>query len=1523
MFRPSSANSEFIEIYNRSVDSSIDLANYKIIYYTSNADEIIEHNQGMILPPESFAVILEGDYDFTNGLYVDLIPEEALILKLNNNSFGSSGMSNSSDRTINLVNAIGDTVEVYTYSANNSAGLSDEKIFLTKDNSPLNWANSIVVNGTPGMSNSVSPKQFDLEVTNFSYDPPNPFADEEIQFYSVIKNNGTSTAENFSVDIFIDLNSDSTSQENEILTHEDLVSLNPRDSITIQGFAAGLASGSYEAFAAIIFALDDMPDNNIKSISFYVSPKPNDFNDIVINEIMYKPPGDEPEWIELFNRSTDYINLKGWRIADKTSSALISDSSLIIQPEEYLILSDDESINDFYRINSSLIILNLPSLNNSGDNLKLSDLLTRGIDSLNYLSSWGGSNGSSLERISVDEISNDSTNWGSNISNGNGTPGELNSITPKTFDLIITEFSASEDYAVVGQILPTNIVVKNIGIEPVVSSNIQIYYDENRDSIAQIGEFLSGINAASISPNDSVMFNYDITEFTAGQNNYIALIDVNELEFSDNNSAYLNFNGVDLNEERGDLIINEIMYSPSSPEPEWIEIFNKSNKIINLLNYQISDENDTSTVVTESIDLFPNEYLVISKDSTIYNIYPEINNTVVAYFPTLNNSGDRIMILDSLNRIVDSLFYSSSWGGTNGLSLERIDQNNLFSDSSNWGSSTVPTGGTPGNINSLSQKNYDLELTNILFNPELPMMGDNVNISVNIKNIGKEEAYFTIELFEDVNLDSSNFVFLESSLILNLAPGDSLNHLFTHTITGITKEHAFFLNIVFPDDEDTTNNFAYSTISPGYPQNLIIVNEIMYSPINGEPEWVELFNASESEVDLKNWELSDIHTSPNISIISDNNYFFEPKSFLVIAKDSSITDYHSEISSPILVMRFANLNNDIDGIVIKDINGNLIDSVEYNRNWGGTEGYSLERKLITAASNDSVNWASSKNIELSTPGRANSITPKIYDLELFKISTTPNLPSYNEDVFINVMIKNIGLEEISSFDLTIYTGDNISMSTFEQKLGLSLISGDSLFLQTDNSFLLSDSVKIIAEVFSNLDEDTTNNSLTKYIVAGYTKSSVVITEFMSNPNEDESEWIEFYNASPEMIDLKNWSVSDYLSAPTKNKITGNHVLIESGQYFITASDTASIKLPGHIEIFKVNFGTLGNTEDGIIIYDFNEKVIDSLRYDSDWQIEKGRSLERINFNESTNEISNWFLSLNETGGTPGEENSFVNIESYSRNDLVINEIMFDPESDNSEYIEIFNPTDNFIELGGWKFIDEANNQFELSETFFELPPNEFFVFSADSSIFINYPELNDHEFLTILNTQNLGLSNSGESIIITDLWGNVIDSVFYDENWHNKNVTITKNKSLERINPALNSNDEMNWSTSVDDLGATPGIVNSIFTESVSSVSSLSFSPNPFSPDGDGFEDFTIISYNLTEQTAQIRIKIFDDRGRLVRTLVNNKASGSSGSVIFDGLDDNNNPLRIGMYIVFLEALNSNSGLVEVLKNVVVVARKF
>jgi hypothetical protein len=55
--------------------------------------------------------------------------------------------------------------------------------------------------------------------------------------------------------------------------------------------------------------------------------------------------------------------------------------------------------------------------------------------------------------------------------------------------------------------------------------------------------------------------------------------------------------------------------------------------------------------------------------------------------------------------------------------------------------------------------------------------------------------------------------------------------------------------------------------------------------------------------------------------------------------------------------------------------------------------------------------------------------------------------------------------------------------------------------------------------------------------------------------------------------------------------------------------------------------------------------------------------------------------------------------------------------------------------------------------------------------------------------------------------------------------------------------------------------------------------------------------------------------------LTNSQASGSSGSVIFDGFSDDGEALRISIYIIFLEAINEDAGVVENLKTVVVVER--
>ena len=1524
MFYPLETNGEFIELYNSSSDSSINLTKFHIIYTTSKADTIIEFSSGIgtVLPPNSYAIIFENDYDFINGLYLNIVPNTALILQIDNGKFGSSGMANTSDRTIHLLNEVGDTIDTYTYSANNSNGISDEKINIDLGNDEENWGNSIVSHGSPGFRNSISPRDYDLEISSLQYYPEDIFAESEIEFNLQIKNKGEKEATNFEVKLFVDINNDSVSQSEEIVLLQNDLAISSGDSLNFSAVKVILKSGLFNVLGEVIFAQDENRDNDSISTTILIRPKPNDYADIVINEIMFKPNNDEPEWIELYNRSELPINIKDWRFADRTSKPKIIDSLYFIGANQFLILTEDETFLDYYEIDSNIIVLNLPSLNNIGDDLKLIDSLGQVIDSVNYNSVWGSEDGYSLERINANVSGNDSSNWTSSTSKQFATPGQINSVTPKNIDLTICDFSRSKDYGVIGESLSVKINIKNIGLNLVNAFSLSIFQDVNLNGISENDELLDEISGNPLSIGDSINVEYDLIDFAEGENRYIAKIILDSDGNKENNEESISFVGVKINEMRSDLVINEIMHSPISPEPEWIEIYNRSSKVINVMNYQIADLVDTHRVVSDTIIINPNEYFVFVDDSSFGEANPNVDNYCITNLPNLNNSGDRIVLLDSLNRVIDSLHYTSVWGGTNGKSLERREAEHSSIDSVNWDSANRVSGGTPGKINSISQKNYDIELTEIIFTPEIPKYGEDVKVSVKAKNVGKNNAEFRLTLSEDLFLDSTNIYEWEVSEIIYVQLADSVIYPFNYLINDITSEREFLVHTINFNDQDTIDNLILKSIAPSYTNASVIINEIMYSPINGEAEWIELYNPTGDSIDLKLFTVSDIYTTPKTTTISDTSRIIKPYDFFIISKDSLLLDFHKEIPVSIAVRQFANMNNDIDGIVLKDRFGVVIDSMEYKSSWGGSNGYSIERKLYNLPSVDSLNWGSSTDIELSTPGRKNSITPFANDLMISKIDIHPNPPILDDEITLEIIIKNIGLIVADNYKLHFNYLANGENFTLAEIIGENLFAGDSIRLRSDESILLTDSILVQANLIYNADEYNENNNYEMVIHPGAKRNSIIINEFMANPNSNEAEWVELLNNSERSFDVSTWFISDLFPTPRGKQLSDSPLIIEESDFLVITNDTSKYSRINNEEIIEVKFGTLGNIEDGILLYDFNMSVVDSLKYDKDWEIKKGRSLERLSIGMETSNYSNWLLSLSVKGSSPGISNSILETESAVENSVIINEIMYDPNVGNSEFVELYNSSETPIDIGGWQLIDGSDNYYEISPTFLILKPDQYFLFASDSSIMNNYGEALSSVNLKILKSNSFSFSNVGESLVVIDHWGNKIDSVYYNPKWHNKNIVTTKNRSLERISPSLDENESSNWSTSVNKYGATPGSINSIFTENKITETGLTFEPNPFSPDDDGFEDFSIINYSLPFITAQIRIKIFDDKGRLVKTLVNNEASSSEGSIVFDGLDDSGNPLRIGMYIVFLEAVDTKSGESIAFKDIIVVARK-
>jgi hypothetical protein len=282
-------------------------------------------------------------------------------------------------------------------------------------------------------------------------------------------------------------------------------------------------------------------------------------------------------------------------------------------------------------------------------------------------------------------------------------------------------------------------------------------------------------------------------------------------------------------------------------------------------------------------------------------------------------------------------------------------------------------------------------------------------------------------------------------------------------------------------------------------------------------------------------------------------------------------------------------------------------------------------------------------------------------------------------------------------------------------------------------------------------------------------------------------------------------------------------------------------------------------------------------------------------------------------------------------DVLVNEFMYEPLDGQNEWLELLNRSSQPIDISQWTFNDKATssgvNSFVITNKTSIVKSGEYMIVAADSSIFQLFPNLIRSDsgiHIVVLNRSGgFSLNNDGDAVVLKDLTGRTIDSVAYFPGWHHPDVVDTRGRSLERINPNIDSNDPRNWSTCTNLLGGTPGKVNSIFTTSTASGTKISISPNPFSPDGDGFEDFCIIHYNLPMIISTLNVRIYDIKGRIIRTLVNGEVVGTQGEIIWNGLDDYKQRARIGVYVVYLEATDRSSGRIERAKTVAVVAAKF
>jgi hypothetical protein len=341
MFRApvAEAYEEFIELYNSSATDSVDLSAYRL-GDQSELDGLVECGHGFLLPPKSFALILDPGYWGGSTIYNAVMDQDALLLTIDDGSFGANGLRNSPPDTVMVADQDGIVIASYVYSSDNLNGYSEEKIRLDGGDLQDNWTNSLTYLGTPGFVNSVQPPGLDLAVIRITAEPsPLPW-NSPVQLSATVRNTGLESISGGEV-AFLLLGSYGTAADS-VLGVVDFPWLNPADSSLVVLAPLNLPPGP-KCIAALHSLQDADPENDSLTLQLPGGYPPAA---MIINEFMAHPLPNSCEWIELYNSSSYPINLQAFALsdADTANQTRITDTSFWVEPSSFMLLAQDSTV---------------------------------------------------------------------------------------------------------------------------------------------------------------------------------------------------------------------------------------------------------------------------------------------------------------------------------------------------------------------------------------------------------------------------------------------------------------------------------------------------------------------------------------------------------------------------------------------------------------------------------------------------------------------------------------------------------------------------------------------------------------------------------------------------------------------------------------------------------------------------------------------------------------------------------------------------------------------------------------------------------------------------------------------------------------------------------------------------------------------------------------------------------------------------------------------------------------------------
>ncbi|MEO9965262.1 MAG: lamin tail domain-containing protein [Reichenbachiella sp.] len=522
--------------------------------------------------------------------------------------------------------------------------------------------------------------------------------------------------------------------------------------------------------------IEDLSDNALFGYSAefsYEAQETPDFGELIISEIMADPTPEvglpDVEYLEIYNTSSNTISLSGVSIVDEGGSTTIVSGE--IEAGNYLILTSTSGINSF-TISNVITVSSFPSLNNSGETLSLfvgeKQIFTTSYRTAWYKNSEKEDGGWSLEMIDLNNPCGELNNWTASVDESGGTPGFSNSTAvsnPDNFGpQVIGALAIDEDSLVIimdEKIHPEQFTNASVSISPHVAiASVALASPENMNLEIDLQENLE----------TGELYEIAVSNITDCKSNTIQ---------TDRNTATFRLPELAAVE---DIIVNEVLFNPNVGGVDFVEIYNNSEKAINLKNWTLSAEkNNPKSITTENFVLNPAEYLVLTPDPEILAIeYPKGEPTAylsMSSFPTLSDTEDSVILRDEFNSIIDQMYYEDDYhfnllDDDDGVSLERVSFDTESFNSDSWKSAASTEGfATPGLQNSqyrtLNESRATISIDPKVFVPDNTGSNDYTTISYQLDQTGN---------FANVNIYSTS-----GDLVKTLAEGEllSINGFFT------------------------------------------------------------------------------------------------------------------------------------------------------------------------------------------------------------------------------------------------------------------------------------------------------------------------------------------------------------------------------------------------------------------------------------------------------------------------------------------------------------------------------------------------------------------------------------------------------------------------------------------------------------------------------------------------------------------------------------------------------------------------